>query len=102
MKTLYENAENLLAELKGYDELKAGEKFIYIDHTGTEVFGIKIDDNNCAFLNGEHKFILAKKFKNRLSTSFRALFLFEYASFAEAEEAAKRSPDSHTNEYTNF
>ena len=78
--------QNGLNELKGYEELKNGEKFIYIDWY--EWFAVKVNEEYAVLVNGCNKFIVAKKYKNCLSIG--SGYVIEYPSYEEAEFAIKK------------
>lgn len=77
--------ENGLNELKGYEELNNGEKFIYIN--SCEWFAIKFNEEYAVLINGCNKFIVAKRYKNCLSIG--SGYVKEYSSYEEAETSIK-------------
>lgn len=78
--------QNRLNELKGYEKLKNGEKFIYIDWY--EWFAVKVNEEYAVLINGYNRFIVAKKYKNCLSIGSGCVT--EYPSYEEAELAIKK------------
>lgn len=73
----------------GFENLARHEQFIYAQDSFT-FMAIKINDSFAVFINGEGKFILAKKFKNCLSIG--SGYVAEYGTFDEAEAAAAKNP----------
>lgn len=84
MKTIKTNG---LKELKGFEELKPNDKFIY-QECRIEFQAIKINDQYAAFINYDGKFILAQKYKNCLSIGSGSVM--EFSTFAMAKEYAKK------------
>ena len=68
-----------------FDELPSGGQFVYVEGS-FEFFAIKINNDYAAFIDSMGKFILAEKWKNRLSIGSGPTL--EYGTFAEIEKAA--------------
>lgn len=81
MKTIIEERTS---ELKGYEELKEYERFIYVSGS-YEFFAFKITERHSIFVNGCGRFIVAEKFKNCLSI-WNGAPSMEFKSFDAAEE----------------
>ena len=90
MTTIREIRENGLQELKGYDELADGAKFIY-SVLSLELFAIKLNSDYSVLLNGDNCFIVARHHKNCLSIGSRPSPTFD--TFEEAKAYASTKPE---------